>query len=260
MSQPLRRPRARSLVPVLAVCAASLLGMRALPAPAAPVSLRPASVLRGDTVPPVVANVDDVTRALQEQYPPLLRDAGIQGSAQVQVRVTADGVLAETRVVQASHPEFGQAAVRALAVARFRPARSGGSPVGYTFVLPLRFQSQGGEWPAIAAEVLEPRQAAWDQPPVPLNAQEIVGALNAEYPPLLRDAGITARAQVQVHVAATGQVLGVQALSSTHPEAGPAAERVLARARFRPARKAGQPVEARVVLPVEFRVNAVGEP
>jgi TonB family protein len=65
---------------------------------------------------------------------------------------------------------------------------------------------------------------------------------------------------VRVRIAATGEVLGVETLSATHPEAGPAAERALARARFRPARKDGQPVAAEIVLPVEFRVEGAGQP
>jgi TonB family protein len=253
MTQRMQRPRARTLVPLAAVCAAALLGMRALPAPAAPVHA-PASAVRGDTVPPVLANAEAVSRALQQYYPPLLRDAGVTGSAQVQVRVTAEGAVAETRVVRASHPAFGDAAVQALATARFRPARSQGAAVGYTFTLPVRFALSGEEWPAIAADVVTPGEGAWDQPPVPTNVQEIARALNAEYPPLLREAGITARVQVRLRIAATGDVLEATSLSATHPEAGPAAERAMARARFRPARKDGQPVAAEIVLPVEFRV------
>jgi TonB family protein len=185
----------------------------------------------------------------------MLRDAGVTGSAQVQVRVTAEGVVAGTRVVQASHPAFGDAAVQALAVARFRPARSEGAAVGYTFALPVRFELSGEAWPPIAADVVTTGQGAWDQPPMPANVQEIARALNGEYPPLLREAGITARAQVRLRIAATGEVLQATSLSATHPEAGPAAERAMARARFSPARKNGQPVAAEIVLPVEFRVE-----
>jgi TonB family protein len=260
MTQRMHPPRARSLAPVLAVCAAALLGMRALPAPAVPLQAQAASAVRGDTVLPVLVNGEAVTRALQQQYPPMLRDAGIRGSAQVRFRVTEEGTPTELRTIQASHPAFGEAAVKALAVARFRPARSGGSAVAFTLTIPVRFELSGDEWPAISTGAVAPRAAAWDQPPATLNVDEITRALDAEYPPLLREAGITARAQVRVRIAATGEVLGVETLSATHPEAGPAAERAMARARFRPARKDGQPVAAEVVLPVEFRVEGTGRP
>lgn len=258
MSQRMQRPRARSLVPVLAVCAASLLAMRAIPAPAVPVPER-AKTARGDTVPPALANAEAVIRALQQQYPPLLRDAGVQGTVSVQMRVTAQGSAADAQVVQASHPEFGEAALRAISVARFRPASSGGSAVDFTLVMPFQFSLGGGDtWPPIAEG---PAAApAWDRPPMVANVEELTRAFNDEYPPLLRDAGITARVQVQVRISATGEVEGVQALSSTHPEAAPAAERVLARARFRPARKDGQPVAAEVVMPVEFRAPGAAQP
>jgi TonB family protein len=256
MSQRMQRPRARSLVPVLAVCAASLLAMRALPAPAVPSA---ESAVRGDTVLPALANAEAVVRAIQREYPPLLRDAGVQGSASVRMRVTAQGSPADVEVVQASHPAFGEAAVRALSVARFRPARIGGLAADFTLILPFQFSLSGSDaWPPIAdAPAATP---AWDRPPMVANVEELTRAFNDEYPPLLRDAGITARVQVQVRISATGEVEGVQALSSTHPEAAPAAERVLARARFRPARKDGQPVAAEVVMPVEFRATAPGQP
>ena len=207
-----------------------------------------AAAVRGDTVQPVLVNGQDVSRALRRYYPPLLRDAGVTGSAEVQVRITAEGVVADTRVVRASHPAFGDAAARALAVARFRPARSQGAAVGSTFTLPVRFDLGAGESPPVTTGA----GAAWDEPPVPLNLDEITRALKAEYPPLLREAGITAHAQVRLSISATGEVLQVRTLSATHPEAGQAAERAMARARFRPARTGGRPVAVEVVLPVVF--------
>jgi TonB family protein len=247
MTQRMQRPRARTLAPLAAVCAAALLGMRALPAPATPVHV-PASAARADTVQPVLVNANDVSRALKQYYPPMLHDAGVTGSAEVEVRVTAEGVVAGVRVLQASHPGFGDAAAQALAVARFRPARSQGAAVAYTFTLPVRFELSAEESPPVTTGA----GAAWDEPPVPLNVDEITGALKAEYPPPLREAGITARAQVRLSISATGEVLQARAVSATHPDAGPAAERALARARFRPARTDGQPVAAEFVLPVVF--------
>jgi TonB family protein len=255
MTQRMHPPRARTLVPVLAVFAAALVGMRALPAPAAPVRID--SAARGDTVRPVLVNAAAVTRALQRQYPPLLRDAGVRGQVEVRLRVSEQGIPADLRAVEASHPAFADAAVQALASARFRPARVGEAHVAYTLTLPVRFDLDGEDaWPPIVAGAVPPGQGAWDQPPVPLNPDEIARALVAEYPPLLREAGITARAQVQMRIGATGEVLGVETLSATHPDAGPAAQRALSRARFRPARKDGQPVAAEMVMPVEFRVPA----
>ncbi|HYR11063.1 MAG TPA: M56 family metallopeptidase [Longimicrobium sp.] len=219
----------------------------------------PATASPGDTVRPVLVNGAALTRALQREYPPALRDAGLRGSAEVRFRVTEQGIPADLRALRASHPAFADAAVRALANARFRPARVDGSAVPYTLTLPVQFQLDDDGWPVIAASAVPPQVGEWDQPPVPLNTDQIARALTAEYPPLLRDAGITARAQVRIKVAATGEVTSVEALSSTHPEAGPAAERALLQARFRPARKDGRPLAAEMVMPVEFRVPAAGE-
>jgi TonB family protein len=219
----------------------------------------PATAVPGDTMRPVLVNGAALTRALRREYPPALRDAGLRGSAEVRFRVTEQGIPADLRALEASHPAFGEAAVRALANARFRPARVDGSAVPYTLTLPVQFQLDDDGWPVIAASALPPQVGEWDQPPVPLDTEQIARALTAEYPPLLRDAGITARAQVRMEIAATGEVTAVEALSATHPEAGPATERALLQARFRPARKDGRPLAAEMVMPVEFRVPAAGE-
>jgi TonB family protein len=225
---------------------------------------------RRDTVPVSVANPEVVSAALRQEYPALLRDAGIEGTAVLELRVAANGTLSGTRIVESSHPAFGQAAVRAIAAARFRPARHRGTAVATTTLIPLQFRLDRGSTPPLtsaragrngattAAAAVAGR--AWDQPPVPTNPDEIARGLRAAYPPLLRAAGLAADAQVRVRVAATGEVLAAQAVEASHPEAGAAAARVLGGARFRPARKDGRAVAAEVTVPVQFRLDAGERP
>jgi TonB family protein len=72
-------------------------------------------------------------------YPPLLRDAGITGTALLEVVTDEQGRVQENRVVRASHEAFGEAARQAAMSARFSPARSGGHPVPSRFTLPVHF-------------------------------------------------------------------------------------------------------------------------
>jgi TonB family protein len=260
MSNRMQRPRARVVIPALALCAAAIAGMRALPAPAVPPAAaqetpRPAtSIVTGDTVPPRMVNSAAVVRALDAAYPPLLRDAGIEGEVTVRMTVTAEGAPAEVAAVRSTHPELAPAAVRAMRTARFHPAESAGAPVPFTLELPVRFSLPEGEADGGA------RTAEWDEAPELANAGEMVEAIDAAYPRPLRDAGIRARVQVRLRVSETGEVTEATATSASHPEAGAAAERALLRARFRPARKDGVPIAVHVDLPIVFEVPRPAQP
>ena len=268
MSSRMQRPRARVVLPALALCAAALAGMRALPEPAVPApppaelapvqAMRPAPAAPRDTVLPVLVNAAQVVRALDREYPPQLRAAGITGTAEVRVLVSVEGVPADVQAEHASHPAFASAAVQAMQAARFRPARHEGRPVPFTLRMPVLFQLSGNDVPPldaarVGAELTGARQ--WDQAPVVANAAEVARALRAEYPPLLRAAGVEAQAQVRLRISATGEVLEAVAESASHPEAGPAAAHALRGARFEPARRDGRPVEVQLVLPVLFQLD-----
>lgn len=91
---------------------------------------------------PELTNRQEVGRQLQRQYPPLLRDAGIQGSATMRLRVNEDGrVDPESITVEnATHEAFGDAARRVVERMRFRPAKVGGRAVRVWVTLPVTFQ------------------------------------------------------------------------------------------------------------------------
>ena len=270
MSSRMQRPRARVVLLALALCAAALAGMRALPAPAVPISRvaespavqaeRRESAAAGDTTRPVLVNAQEVVRALDQQYPPQLRAAGITGSASLRILVSAEGVPTDVQAVEATNPEFGAAAVRAMQRARFRPARHEGTAVAFSLMLPVLFQLDEGDAPPLTTAPTEAAAPRWDEAPIVANVDEVARALRAEYPPLLRAAGIEAQAQVRLRISATGEVLEAAAESASHPEAGPAAERALRRARFQPARRDGRAVEVELVLPVRFQLDTSEAP
>ncbi|HEX2095437.1 MAG TPA: energy transducer TonB [Longimicrobiaceae bacterium] len=88
---------------------------------------------------PVLQNRAEVARLLQRFYPPLLRDAGITGQAQIKFVVGADGRVApgSATVVSATHDAFGDASTRVVEKMRFRPAKVGGRPVPVLVTLPI---------------------------------------------------------------------------------------------------------------------------
>jgi protein TonB len=72
-------------------------------------------------------------------YPPLARNAGIEGTVVVQALIGRDGVVKGTRVVK-SVPELDEAALAAVEKWTFQPARSEGQPVAVWVAIPIRFK------------------------------------------------------------------------------------------------------------------------
>jgi TonB family protein len=92
-------------------------------------------------VPPELLNEAEVMRLMQRAYPPLMRDAHVEGQAMVRFRVLPDGRVdaGSVSVEQATHDAFGIAAIRVAERMRFRPAQLDGDAVSAWVTLPLSF-------------------------------------------------------------------------------------------------------------------------
>lgn len=151
-----------------AACAVLTLGVAAtgyaLPAPAHPAPfalLFPAAgadpirvraaLTQPDTTPvydisqveqkPSLRESRTVMQEIQRAYPPALRDAGISGTAVVEMVVRPDGSVSDARVISATRPELGEPARGVAYGMRFQPARNGGQPVTVRLQLPITFQA-----------------------------------------------------------------------------------------------------------------------
>jgi TonB family protein len=95
------------------------------------------------TAPPKLRNVQETQQLLQAHYPPMLREAGIGGTASVWFFIDEVGRVVTAQVRESSgHEALDQAA---LAVARrmdFGPARNGDQPVAVWVALDISFEPQ----------------------------------------------------------------------------------------------------------------------
>ena len=90
--------------------------------------------------------------------------------------------------------------------------------------------------------------------PALANAAVVRDALLAEYPPLLRDAGIGGSPVVWIHIAATGEVDDARVFESSGFEALDRAALAVARAMmFKPAMNGDAVTDAWVQLPIRFQ-------
>ena len=93
------------------------------------------------TVAPTLRNRDEVIRAMERAYPPLLRDAGIGGTVDVFLRIDEEGSVVEARINQGSaHASLDAAALDVAYVYRFSPALNRDRPVAVWVSVPVTFQ------------------------------------------------------------------------------------------------------------------------
>jgi len=75
------------------------------------------------TVAPDILNRVEVIRAMEREYPPLLRDAGIGGTVQVFFFIDEEGIVQQFQVAESSgHQALDDAALAVAGVYQFSPA------------------------------------------------------------------------------------------------------------------------------------------
>ena len=94
-------------------------------------------------VRPAYRNKEEIERALEREYPPLLRDAGIGGTTVVLFLIDETGKVLETKVQTSSgHTALDEAALKVAEVAEFSPAMNRDKPVPVWIALPITFRTR----------------------------------------------------------------------------------------------------------------------
>ncbi len=95
------------------------------------------------TVRPDLTNEREVQRALEREYPPILRDAGIGGTVNVHFFIDEEGRVQRTLVAQTSgHASLDEAALRVANVFQFTPALNLDKIVPVWIAIPITFQTR----------------------------------------------------------------------------------------------------------------------
>lgn len=96
-----------------------------------------------EMVSPELRNRDDISRALQRFYPPLLRDAGIGGTVNVLFWIDEKGKVFRYQVEGSSgYPAFDDAAAKVADIMQFSPALNRDRPVRVVVAIPIKFTVQ----------------------------------------------------------------------------------------------------------------------
>ncbi len=95
------------------------------------------------TVRPDIKNRPEVARALEREYPPLLRDAGIGGTVQVWFFIDEQGRVQRTQVNESSgHKALDDAAIAVAEIIEFTPALNRDKRVPVWISLPITFTTR----------------------------------------------------------------------------------------------------------------------
>ncbi len=93
------------------------------------------------TSPPQLTNRDEVGRALEREYPSLLRDAGVGGRVDVWIRISETGKIEKTQVQTSSgQAALDDAALKVAQVMKFSPAMNRDKYVPVWVSIPITFQ------------------------------------------------------------------------------------------------------------------------
>jgi TonB family protein len=124
---------------------------------------------------------------------------------------------------------------------------------------PMSQQSARGDGPTsseIPVALREPTFTPFTVAPEITNRAAVIAAMEANYPRLLRDAGVGGTVRVYFLIAADGAVAEVRVdQSSGHPALDQAALAVAGVYRFRPALNGDEPVPVWVSFPITFQVR-----
>ncbi|MFQ5537409.1 MAG: energy transducer TonB [Gemmatimonadota bacterium] len=93
------------------------------------------------TVAPSILNRREVIQAMEREYPPLLRDAGIGGTVRVYFFIDENGKVQDYRIDQSSgHQALDEAALKVASIYKFSPALNRDKKVPVWVSFPITFQ------------------------------------------------------------------------------------------------------------------------
>jgi TonB family protein len=199
-----------------------------------------------DHTPTATAMVDPV-------YPCNLLQAGTRGAARVDFGVDFEGRVVNVSVAEATAPEFGEAVAAAMAAWQFEPMQRENHPVGPRFSITWRFKEPAADGVeqrllenlGTEREAVDARQL--DRPLFPLFTRL------PDYPAARLDAKEPGEARIEVVIDREGRVRLPHIRHASQPEFGRAAATAVSQWLFETPRKGGEPVDVRVLIPIQFK-------
>jgi TonB family protein len=275
--------RDRLILPILVACVSVFCGSSVpshVEAQVTPPGSRDVDLTR--RVGPACAPPDCYSSLVDEQvklvqgtarlaYPDSLRYTGLSGRVTVHFIVDVTGQVRQRSVqfVESTHQSFSLEALRALAGARFTPAKLHGQPVSQAMKWTFEFRPPTGSGAASApTEMPQPLI----QPPTPQgvlfefqvtkSVTVLPGGPAPRYPDVLRSQNVQGEVLAQFVVDTMGHAdsTTINILRSGHEMFSDAVRAVIPKLQFTSAEVAGRKVKQLVQMPFQFNLSPASKP
>jgi TonB family protein len=208
-------------------------------------------------------------KKIAPDYPPLARQAHIQGTVILNVAISKSGDVVKTSLFS-GHPMLAPAAIRAVSQWKYKPYILNGEPVDVettvkvNFALSARPPAQGiagdapgsppdGSIPGLTSSAPLDSNGTSRQSPQ-LAAATLIKKVNPEYPPEARKERVEGEVVLRLILDKNGDVIGVETISG-HPLLIPAATAAVKQWKYAPYMFDGQPVGIRTIVRVNFSLS-----
>ena len=197
-----------------------------------------------------------IVKKVDPVYPPLARQARIQGTVILQVVINKSGDVENVQLFS-GHPMLAQAAIDAVKQWKYKPYLLNGEPVEVetrvtvNFTLPEKRPAEGvaGDSPGgIRPGEQVPQRVRLSQG---VMAGLLVTKMPPEYPPDAKDQHILGVVLLRVIIDREGSVANIQLISG-HPLLAPAAIEAVRQWKYRPFLLNDSPVEVETQVQVNF--------
>jgi TonB family protein len=194
----------------------------------------------------------EVVRRVQPVYPPLAKQARIQGTVVLKVKIGTDGSVLDTQVVS-GHPLLVPAAMDAVKQWVFQPVIKDGQAVEVLTDVTINFQLPAE--PAAVESSSQPEQTPQRiRVGGNVQAMNLIEKVRPVYPPLAKQARIQGTVRFTAIIGRDGHVKDLQ-LESGHPLLVDAAQDTVSRWVYRATLLNGQPVEVITQIDINFTLT-----
>lgn len=194
-------------------------------------------------------------------YPYALLRQGVKGEAKVSFIVNEKGRVVAAKVLSATEPDFGAAAVAMVQEWEFEPAIRDGRPTISSLSLTQAFAPGDTELVSLAThDLLETEKMLAKEIVSPAKLDKPLSVANNRapvFPVTVADTLDQGSATVEVLIDGEGHVRLPRVVTASDPAFGWAAVQATASWRFDPPTRGGFPVTTRVRIPFEFKQHPV---
>ena len=204
--------------------------------------------------------------AANVKYPTEAIEKGIQGRVIVQMVVTKEGDIADTKIARGIDPLLDAEALRVVSsMPKWKPGKQKGEAVNVMYTLPVMFRLGGDADKKEASTQTEAKvdengihQVCEEMPEFPGGMRECMNWLskNVNYPATAQEKGIQGRVIIQFVVERDGSITEPKVVRGIDPDLDKEALRVVsAMPNWKPGKQKGEAVRVKYTLPVMFRLQ-----